>query len=411
MQTRLHTRVLATAAGRRADEILRACVHCGFCNATCPTYQLTGDELDGPRGRIYLIKDVLERDQASRVAQRHLDRCLTCRACETTCPSGVAYGELAEIGRARLERELPRSVVQRVLRWWLVTVMPRRALFAFFVKAGGAVRALLPRVLARAVPHAALPLPWRTTASSRRVLLLEGCAQAVVTPQVNAALAGLLSERGIEAVRAQHETCCGSLALHLGAESKALASMAANVDALFEAGQQCEAIVSTASGCGVTVKEYGRLLDHDPARRERARWVAEHTVDAAQFLATIDLPQRKQSRGHRVAWHSPCTLTHGQRVSGLVERLLRDAGYDLVPVADAHLCCGSAGTYSLLQSGMAQRLLDDKVANLMANRPDVIATANIGCALHIAHGATVPVKHWIELLASAHEQTKESEHA
>lgn len=398
MQTKLSARVLATPSGRRADEILRACVHCGFCNATCPTYQLTGNELDGPRGRIYLIKDVLERDEGSKIAQQHLDRCLTCRACETTCPSGVAYGELAEIGRARLEVEVPRGVVERAVRWWMLTVMPRRDLFALFVRLGNMFRGILPRVLARAVPHPGAARVWHTQPSTRRVLLLEGCAQAVVTPQVNAALAQILSRCGVEAIRTSAERCCGSLPLHLGAQDRARLTMTANVNAIYEAAQGCEAIISSASGCGVTIKEYDRLLAGDDALATRARWVAEHTRDAAEFVSTLALPTSTRSMRRRVAWHSPCTLQHGQHVTGVVERVLRSAGFDLVAVSDAHLCCGSAGTYSVLQSQMAERLLENKVAGLTIDAPDVIATANIGCALHIAHGTSVPVVHWIELI-------------
>jgi glycolate oxidase iron-sulfur subunit len=399
MQTQLPQSVLATADGRRADEILRACVHCGFCNATCPTYLLTGDELDGPRGRIYLIKDMLESDSPTTVARDHLDRCLTCRACETTCPSGVAYGELAEIGRNFVEARQPRTLTERFVRGWLVRVLPAPARLAFFARLGRLFRWMLPDYLARAVPQirrAAPPVAVKNHA--RRVVVLDGCVQRSTTPQVNAALARVLDAAGVKAVRASGEGCCGSLELHLGQQGRARATMRANVDALYPAAADAEAIISTASGCGVTVKDYGRLLADDPLYAERARWISEHACDAAEYLARIDAPIGKADSATTVAWHSPCTLQHGQRVGGVVERLLERAGYQLVPVADRHLCCGSAGTYSVLQHELSDELRRQKLASLTANRPDVIVTANVGCQLHLRDGTDIPVRHWLELL-------------
>ncbi len=398
MQTQLSPSILATSSGRRADEILRACVHCGFCNATCPTYLLTGDELDGPRGRIYLIKEMLEADAPTPIAREHLDRCLTCRSCETTCPSGVAYGELAEIGRNFIEAREPRGFTERFVRGWLVRVLPVPGRLALFARLGRLVRWAMPDYLARAVPRIR---PRRAVAvknHSRRVVVLEGCVQRSTTPEVNAALARVLDAADVKVVRAAGEGCCGSLELHLGQEQRAHATMRANVDALFEAAADAEAIISTASGCGVTVKDYGRLLADDPLYADRARSISERTLDASEYLARIEAPLTKSDAATTVAWHPPCTLQHGQRVKGVVEGLLQRAGYQLVPVANAHLCCGSAGTYSVLQHRFADELRAQKLAALTAAQPDVIATANVGCQLHLRDGAAVSVRHWLELL-------------
>jgi glycolate oxidase iron-sulfur subunit len=359
---------------------------------------LTGDELDGPRGRIYLIKDMLEADAPTPIAREHLDRCLTCRSCETTCPSGVAYGELAEIGRNFIEAREPREFSERFVRGWLVRVLPVPGRLALFARLGRLVRWAMPDYLARAVPRIR---PRRAVAVKnhpRRVVVLEGCVQRSTTPEVNAALARVLDAADVKVVRAAGEGCCGSLELHLGQEQRAHATMRANVDALFEAAADTEAIISTASGCGVTVKDYGRLLADDPLYADRARSISERTLDASEYLARIDAPLTKSGTATTVAWHPPCTLQHGQRVKGVVEDLLQRAGYKLVPVANAHLCCGSAGTYSVLQHQLADELRAQKLAALTAAQPDVIATANVGCQLHLRDGAAVPVRHWLELL-------------
>lgn len=396
MRTDLPQALLATDAGARADGILRSCVHCGFCNATCPTYQLLGDELDGPRGRIYLIKDMLESGTADAVVQTHLDRCLTCRACETTCPSGVRYGELLEIGRDHLETLRPRRGLDRWLRTWLLRVVPNRRRLRRWLRLGRAFRWLLPSSLAMRVP----PLPRRRGAAvpdvpaDRRVLILDGCVQSVSTPQVNQALVRLLAVRGIRAEAAPGEGCCGALALHLGETARAQATMRANLRALAAAADGAEAVVSTASGCGVTVKDYGRLLPED----EAARRIAGMTLDAAEFLHGLDTTWTRAGDHRRVAWQAPCTLQHGQGAAGLVEDLLRRAGYELVPVAEPHLCCGSAGTYSMLQPSLSGRLKRRKLDHLEAAAPDVIATANVGCQLHLASESSVPVVHWLDLL-------------
>jgi glycolate oxidase iron-sulfur subunit len=398
VQTQLAATVLATPSGRRADEILRACVHCGFCNATCPTYLLTGDELDGPRGRIYLVKQMLEDDAPSAVAREHLDRCLTCRACETTCPSGVAYGELAEIGRNFIEARSDRPLFARAVRAWLVRVLPAPRRLAFWSRLGGLFRWALPEFLARAIPQMRRGAEITVKNHARRVVVLDGCVQRATTPEVNAALAAVLDRADVKVVRVDGEGCCGSLALHLGQHDRALATVRANVELLYAAAAGAEAIISSASGCGVTIKDYGRLLAEESDYADRARWICENTCDAAEYLARIDVPLAKRDSVVRVAWHPPCTLQHGQRIVGVVETLLERAGYELVPVADRHLCCGSAGTYSVLQHELGDQLRQQKLAALTAASPDVIVTANVGCQLHLRDGSAVPVRHWLELL-------------
>lgn len=412
MQTRIDPALLATARGRRADEILRSCVHCGFCNATCPTYQVRGDELDGPRGRIYLIKGMLESAPGGSVgvARTHLDRCLTCRACETTCPSGVRYGELAEIGREVLEERSPsRGLLLRLV----LAIVPRPRMLRPLVMLGRLVRWALPRRYRRLLErpprrrrsgpsagvgdtrHAGVGDTRQTDVADTRgrAVLWQGCVQRVVTPEVNAHLADLLRDRGFEPVVAAGEECCGGLALHLGRTEEATSLMARNVRRL--SALQADVIVSSASGCGVTLKDYGRLVD-DP----EAGSFAKRVRDAAELLAGLAFRKRAVNgrEAQTVAWHPPCTLQHGQRVTGLVEGLLSRTGYRLVAVADAHLCCGSAGSYSLLQPELAGELKVRKAAALMSRRPDVVATANIGCQTHLADAVDVPVVHWLELL-------------
>jgi glycolate oxidase iron-sulfur subunit len=398
MQTKLHEDLRGTAEGTRAEQILRTCVHCGFCNATCPTYQITGDELDGPRGRIYLIKEVLESGQGNPTAQRHLDRCLTCRACETTCPSGVAYGELLEVGRDIVERSERRTWFARVKRRWLMAVVPNPRKFRRWVRLGSLFRWLLPGRLRRAVPKLARSQAADHKSHARKVMVLQGCVQQVATPQANAALTQLLDARGIEVVYPEGETCCGSLNLHLGARDRALGDIRANVDALAARLDEVEAVISTASGCGVTIKDYPRLLMDDAEYASRAAAVVRKFQDVAEFITAESLACRKIDGFERVAWQAPCTLQHGQQINGVVERLLRSAGYELVAVQDPHLCCGSAGTFSLLEPQLAGELRDRKLAALCANAPDVIATANVGCQSHLGAGASVAVRHWLELL-------------
>lgn len=402
MQTSLLDKFKITAEGREADEILRSCVHCGFCSATCPTYQILGDELDSPRGRIYLIKQVLEGKPVSRKTQGHLDRCLTCRSCETTCPSGVRYGRLVDIGRDIVEQRVGRGFKQFLIRAALRAVLPYPHRFGSLLKLGRAMRPLLPARLACKVPGKSVVQTWPLRQHTRKMLIFDGCVQAEVTPNTNAATAQVLDKLGIQLIRASRPGCCGAVSQHLCAQDEALGFMRRNIDTWWphiEAG--AEAVVLTASGCGVMVKEYGELLKQDPHYAYKARRVAERAKDISEILAQEDLTVLANVGGKiKVAFHAPCTLQHGQKIQGVVEKILTSAGYQLTQVDDSHLCCGSAGTYSILQPELAERLLDDKLSALDQGKPDYIATANVGCQLHLATKSKLPVKHWIELLGS-----------
>ena len=406
MQTRLADWIKDTPRGAEADAILRRCVHCGFCLATCPTYNLLGDELDSPRGRIYLMKQMLEGAPVTRRTQLHLDRCLTCRACETTCPSGVEYGKLVDIGRAVLEERVARAPWDRLRRWFLARTLPSRGLFALVLALGRLVKGVLPDGLARRIPPRRDPGAWPAARHARRMVALAGCVQPAMAPSINAAAARVLDALGVSLVEAPAAGCCGALPFHLDYQQDALAFVRANVDAWWphvEAG--AEAIVVTASGCGTTVKDYGRLLRDDPAYASKAARIAELARDISEVVAAerAALAARlagvaRASESERVAFQSPCSLQHGLKLDGVVEAILRDAGYALTPVADAHLCCGSAGTYSILQPELSRRLRRNKVRALEAGDPQLIATANIGCLAHLGAGTTLPVLHWIELL-------------
>jgi glycolate oxidase iron-sulfur subunit len=400
VQTSILPRLLATPEGQEADAILRSCVHCGFCTATCPTYRILGDELDGPRGRIYLVKQVLEGQAVTQRTQLHLDRCLTCRACETTCPSGVRYARLADIGRSVVESAVGRPWREAALRRALRLVLPYPARLAPFLRLAQALRALLPRSLAARVPGRRRPGEWPSVRHPRRMLVLAGCVQSVATPEANATAARVLDRLGISLLTVPAAGCCGAMSHHLGAGEEARAFLRRNIDAWWphlEAG--VEAIVVSASGCGSVVKEYGDLLAGDPVYAARAHRVSALTRDLGEVLAAEDLtPLGQPGRGTAVAYHPPCSLQHGQKRPGLVEGILARLGYQLTPVPDAHICCGSAGTYSLLQPELSRRLLDDKLAALEGGAPSLIATANIGCQLHLAGAARIPVRHWVELL-------------
>ena len=400
MQTRLADFVRNTPDGRTADAILRKCVHCGFCTATCPTYQLLGDELDGPRGRIYLVKQLLEGAPVTSRTQMHLDRCLTCRACETTCPSGVRYGRLADIGRRLVEERVPRPIAERVKRKALLCVIPHRARFAPLLAMGRLVRPLLPGGLARKVPRREPAGHWPAARHARRVLALGGCVQGAIAPGIDAAAAQVLDRLGISYIPTPATGCCGAASHHLGAHDAALAMMRRNIDAWWpeiEAG--AEAVVVTASACAAEVKEYAELLEHDPAYAGKAARVSTLARDLSEVVAAEDCARLAPGRGpKRVAFHSPCTLQHGQKLRGVVEGILERAGFELTAVADAHLCCGSAGTYSILQPKLSRELLSRKIGHLEAGRPEAVATANIGCFAHLATAASVPVRHWIQLL-------------
>jgi glycolate oxidase iron-sulfur subunit len=402
MQTNLADWIKDTPRGREADAVLRKCVHCGFCLATCPTYTLLGDELDSPRGRIYLMKQLLEGAPVTDRTQVHLDRCLTCRACETTCPSGVEYGKLVDIGRDLVEARVPRPAGSRLQRWFLSRALPRRGLFGAALALGRAFKALLPRSLSRHIPAARAAGEWPAPRHARRMVVLGGCVQPSMAPSINAAAARVLDRLGISLVEAPGAGCCGGVTYHLNYQDDALAFVKANIDAWWPHLEKgAEAIVITASGCGTMVADYGHLLAHDPAYRDRAARISELARDISQVveaergkIATLV----KDSGAAKLAFHSPCSLQHGLKIRGVVESILRDAGFTLTPVADAHLCCGSAGTYSITQPELSQRLLADKVRNLEAGSPQVVATANIGCLAHIQSGTAVPVRHWIEVL-------------
>lgn len=407
METHLTDVLRATTAGCEAEAILRRCVHCGFCNATCPTYQLLGDELDGPRGRIYLIKQVLEGSRPTASTRLHLDRCLVCRACESACPSGVEYARLLDIGRAEVERQAPRSGVDAILRGVLKHVLPRPDLFGAALALGRLARPLLPRALRVRVPPRGSAGSAPGQGHARRMIALAGCVQPALYPNINGAARRVLDRLGIALIEAPGAGCCGAVRHHLNATADALEDARRNIDAwwpLLEAG--AEGLVMTASGCGVQVREYGHLLREDPRYAARAARVAGATRDIGEVLAGAGealerllracppLPEAEQP----LAFHSPCTLQHGFGLRGTVEPLLTAAGYRLTPVADAHLCCGSAGAYSLLQPAIAAQLRDNKLAALNEGAPAAMASANVGCIAHLQAGAEVPVSHWIELI-------------
>jgi glycolate oxidase iron-sulfur subunit len=404
MQTQLAEWIRDTPQGVEADAILRKCVHCGFCLATCPTYTLLGDELDSPRGRIYLMKQMLEGSPVTARTRLHLDRCLTCRACETTCPSGVEYGRLVDIGRDLVEQKVPRAAGERLRRWLMRRVLPSRSLFAALLGLGRAAKSLLPRALARKIPARHAPGPWPEVRHARRMLALAGCVQPSMAPSINAATARVLDRLGISLVEAPRAGCCGAVTFHLNAQEEALGFARANIDAWWpsiEAG--AEAIVITASGCGTMVAEYAHLLRHDPRYAEKAVRVSALAKDVSQVIAAERAGLARLASGGvgtspKVAFHSPCSLQHGLKLDGVVEPILRGLGFELTAVPDAHLCCGSAGTYSLLQEDLSQRLLDNKVAALESGGPEIIATANIGCLAHIGSKAARPIVHWIELV-------------
>ncbi len=401
MQSELADFIRDTPEGREAQAILRKCVHCGFCTATCPTYQLLGDDLDGPRGRIYLIKRALEGAPVTGRTRLHLDRCLTCRACETTCPSGVQYGRLADIGRAVVEARTERPLWDRIRRRVLAFALPRTSLFSLALDLGRMARPFLPGGLQKKIQPKRPAGRWPAQRHKRRMLVLAGCVQPALAPSINVAAARVLDRLGISLVEVAGAGCCGAVRFHLNYQDEGLDDMRRLIDAWWPAIErgEVEAIVVTASGCGALVKEYGHLLANDPAYREKAAKISALAKDLAEVVPLEGLSAGKD--GKVVSFQSPCTLQHGQRIRGQVEDLLARAGYQLAPVADAHLCCGSAGTYSILQPALANELRARKLASLEAGAPAAIATANIGCLSHLQGGTATPVRHWIELLDEA----------
>ncbi len=383
-----------------AEKILRSCVHCGFCNATCPTYQLLGNELDGPRGRIYLIKEMLEGNTVTKKTRLHLDRCLTCRSCETTCPSGVQYGRLIDIGRNEIDKRSTRPLWERLLRQILLAVFPNTGRMRIALILGNLARPLLPSFLGRKVPRLRQAQPRIQTQHQRRMLVLEGCVQPLTAPATNAAAARVLDKLGISLLSAPDAGCCGAMHQHMSAPEAAREKMRRNIDAWWPyIDDGIEAIVMTASGCGVMVKDYGHALQDDPAYANKAARISSITKDLSEILRNEDLAKFADiGKGKRVACQSSCTLQHGQKLGGVVEKILQQCGYTLTPVADSHLCCGAAGTYTLLQPVLSQQLLQNKLSALQQGEPEVIVTSNIGCQLQLESASKIPVRHWIELL-------------
>jgi glycolate oxidase iron-sulfur subunit len=392
VQTQLAEFIRDTPEGREADAILRKCVHCGFCTATCPSYQVLGDDLDSPRGRIYLIKRALEGAPVSERTRLHLDRCLTCRACESTCPSGVRYGRLVDIGRAYVEEKTRRSPWDRLRRAALSFALPRTALFA---------AALRLWQLFGLAPRSSRAGAWPAARHARTMAVLRGCVQPALAPSINAAAARVLDRIGVSLVEVAGAGCCGALRFHLNEQEAGRDDMRALIDAWWPGVErgEIEAIVATASGCGVTIKEYAHTLALDAGYRAKAERVSALARDLGELIRPEELPAGR-GRG-RIAFQSPCSLQHGQQIRGKVEALLERVGYELAPVRDAHLCCGSAGTYSLLQPAIARELRARKLAALQEGAPQAIATANIGCLAHLQQASGTPVRHWIELLDEA----------
>ncbi|UVJ46033.1 glycolate oxidase subunit GlcF [Pseudomonas sp. LS1212] len=403
MQTTLSERAKSLPRAEEAESILRTCVHCGFCNATCPTYQLLGDELDGPRGRIYLIKQVLEGNEVTEKTQQHLDRCLSCRNCETTCPSGVDFHNLLDIGRAVVDEAVPRSTGQRLLRQGLRTLVPNPGLFKPLLRIGEGLRPLLPQTVQVKLPRRitqALARPTRQHA--RQVLMLEGCVQPSLSPNTNAATARVLDRLGISVVPISQAGCCGAIDYHLNAQQAGLERARRNIDAWWPAIESgAEAIVQTASGCGAFVKDYGHLLKDDPVYAQKARRVSELSKDLVQVLQNEPLEKLGVHTDLRLAFHCPCTLQHALKLGGAVESVLSRLGFHLTAVPDSHLCCGSAGTYSITQPELSRQLRDNKMNALESGQPQVIVTANIGCQTHLDGAGRTPVRHWIELVEEA----------
>jgi len=402
MQTFIEQSISNTSEGKEAERILRSCVHCGFCTATCPTYQLLGDELDGPRGRIYLIKSMLEGEVSTNLTMQHLDRCLTCRACETTCPSGVEYGKLLDIGRHYVDLKTSRPWSQRLFRFLILQTLPYRKRFKLMLKLGQAFRFCLPEKLKKIIPARVKQAQLVNIKNhSRKVILFSGCVQPALAPGINQSVAKVLDALGVSVIEFKNEQCCGALGHHLTANEQALSFMRSNIDLYWPSVEQgLEAIIVSASGCGVHIKEYGYLLRDDKQYSTKAETISAMTKDISEFITELDMDKLKLDVSKNVVFQSPCTLQHGQKLSGVTESLLLRIGFTLTDVPDAHLCCGSAGVYSLLEKKISNELLQNKIGNLMQGDPEVILTANIGCLNHLQKKSTVPVKHWIEEVAA-----------
>ncbi|MCK4710551.1 MAG: glycolate oxidase subunit GlcF, partial [Gammaproteobacteria bacterium] len=386
MQTKISQIYSNTPDGKRAEEILRSCVHCGFCTATCPTYQLTGDELDSPRGRIYLIKQMLEGNDISTKTQLHLDRCLTCQSCETTCPSGVEYSHLLEIGRHLVNKKIKRPLLIKIQRWLLRSVLSYPKRFSLLINIGRIFRPILPARYKQNIPVIYGNTKWADKTQSRKMLILNGCVQPSLSPQINAATSRVLEKLGIQLINKSLAQCCGAVNQHLDDSSTASQFIKQNIDIwypLIKSGE-AEAIIITASGCGAMVKEYEYILHDDTDYADKARVVSRACKDISEVIAAEDLSPLKIKSDQTISFHCPCTLQHAQKLNGIVEKILVQAGFTLNTIKDAHLCCGSAGTYSILQPAMSQQLKQNKLQSLEQDKPQIIATANIGCLHHLA---------------------------
>lgn len=399
MQTSFSAAFLETAEGQQADKILRSCVHCGFCTATCPTFLLTGNELDSPRGRIYLIKEMLEGGPCSKTTQNHLDRCLTCQSCETTCPSNVQYHSLLNIGRQHIEAKVGRSFWVSSKHFLIRKLFSNARYFQFSLDLGRLFKVVLPQAMKNLIPQKKKLAEWPQVVSQRKMIVLNGCVQQALAPETNLACAGVLARLGIQALSLEKEGCCGALSYHLNAQAEGLQQARHNIDLLCaQLDVGVEAIISTGSGCGNFIKDYAELLKHDDAYKEKAHRVTAHCKDIAEVLEAEDLSPLAAVKAQSLAFHCPCSLQHGQQLGGYVESLLAKLGFTLNQVQDSHLCCGSAGTYSILQPKLSRQLQRNKIASLERSNPDTIVTANVGCQSHLSAVSTTAVKHWIEII-------------
>ena len=400
MQTSIHESYRHLAETEEAEAILRSCVHCGLCNATCPTYQQLFDERDGPRGRIYLIKQLFEGGTITEKTRTHLDRCLTCLACETTCPSGVQYGRLVDIGRAILERKLPRPFLDRAIRWFLRKTIAYRRRFAFGLSAARILKPVLPLSMKCKIPDKVKTPAWPSVRHNRLMIAFRGCVQSSTSPNTNISAARVLDRLGISLLDDASAGCCGAANYHLGFHDEGKQFFRNNIDAwwpLIESG--AEALVITASGCGSMVKEYGNLLSSDPDYAKKAATISGLARDLSEIVLAEDLTGLRINAGNeKVAIHCPCSLQHAQGLPTQIDQILHQLGFSLAKTANKHLCCGSAGTYSILQPELSQRLLQHKVESLTIDNPHNIVTANIGCQLHLSANTDLPVRHWIELV-------------
>lgn len=400
MQTNITEKYKNTATGQEADRILRNCVHCGFCTATCPTYQLLGDELDSPRGRIYLIKQVMEGKQVTSKTLQHLDRCLTCRSCETTCPSGVEYAHLLDIGRHQVEKKVRRPFYQQVQRLMLRKILTKPVIFKILTNLVRLVNPILPNYMRMHRNPARLKPFTAATKHSKTVLLLEGCVQPTLSPDINTASEYILDKAGYNVVTVKNVKCCGAISHHLNASNDAITTIKNNIDAWWPyIVDGCVAIVSNATGCGVTLNEYATYLKHDKQYAEKAAKTSALSKDISELLDNESIAHLKLGKNINIAFHAPCTLQHGLKLKDSLEQLLKNLGFELNEIPDQHLCCGSAGTYSILNPEISQQLRQNKLANLTRKDPEYILTANIGCLHHLQAGTTIPVKHWVEVIA------------